>query len=104
MPSPTRRVARSVQVQRNSNDLEIAEKLAVSLQLDLIDETVHRLGDAREVVSEPLAVELRRHRLVILGSDVDDASHVTDGSVIARSIHRGNELVLRVLGVLVVLA
>ena len=103
-PLPAGRVARPVQVERDPDDLEVAEDLAVRLLLDLVDEPVHRLGDAGKVAAKPLAVELGRHRLVVLGGDVDDARHVADAAVVVRAVHHRDELVVRVLDVLVVLA
>jgi hypothetical protein len=40
--------------------------------LDLVDETVHRPGNAGKVAAKPLAIELWRYRLVVLGGDVDE--------------------------------
>ena len=47
-----------------------------------------------KVIAQPLAVELRRHRRVVLGGDVDDAGHVADVAVVVRTVDRRNELVL----------
>ena len=57
-----------------------------------------------KLTAQPLAVELRRHRRVVLGGDVDDARHVADVAVVVRAVDHRNELVVRVLDVLVVLA
>ena len=103
-PLTAGRVARAVEVEGDPDDLEVADELAVRLLLDLVDEAVHRLGDVREVVAKPLAVELLRHRLVLLGADADDARHVADGPVVADAVDHRDELVARVLDVLVVLA
>ncbi len=51
-PLPAGRIASPVQIQGYPDDLEVAEHLAVSFLLDLVDETVHRLGDARESCCE----------------------------------------------------
>src|SRR5439155_16150535 len=69
--------------------------LAVSFVLDLVDETVHRLGDAGKVAAKALTVESGGHRLVLLGVDVDDARHVADASVVVRAMDHRNELVVR---------
>ena len=103
-PLTAGRIASPVEVEGYPDDLEVADELAIRLLLDLVDEAVHRLGDAREVAAKPLAVELLRHRLVLLGGDADDARHVADASVVAHAVDHRNELVARVLDVLVVLA
>ena len=54
-PLPAGRVARPVQIERYPDDLEVAEDLAVRLLLDLVDEAVHRLGDAGKVAREATA-------------------------------------------------
>ena len=56
-PLPARRIARAVQIEGDPDDLEVAEYLAVGLLLDLVDETVHRPGDAGKVAAKPLTVE-----------------------------------------------
>ena len=103
-PLPAGRIAGPVQIEGYPDDLEVAEYLAVRLLLDLVDEPVHRLRDAGKVAAKPLAVESGRHRLVVLGGDVDDARHVADAAVVVRAVDHRNELVVRVLDVLVVLA
>ena len=103
-PLATGHVASAVEVEGYPDDLEVADDLAVRLLLDLVDEPVHRLGDRREVVAKPLAVEPLRHRLELFGGDGDDARHVADASVVGHAVHHRNELVVRVLDVLVVLA
>ena len=103
-PLPAGRIAGPVQIEGDPDDLEVAEYLAVRFLLDLVDEPVHRLGDAGKVAAKPLAVEPWRHRLVVLGGDVDDARHVADAAVVVRAMDHRNELVVRVLDVLVVLA
>ena len=103
-PLPAGRVAGPVQIQGYPDNLEVAEYLAMSFLLDLVDETVHRLGDTGKVAAQPLIVESGRHRLVVLGGDVDDARNVADSAVVVRAMHHRNELVVRVLDVLVVLA
>ncbi len=103
-PLPIGRIARAVQIQRYPDDLQVAEDLAVRFLLDLVDEPVHRLGDAGEVAAKPFTVESGRHRLVVLGADVDDARDVADAAVVVRAVHHRDELVVRVLDVLVVLA
>ena len=50
-------IARAVQIQRDPDDLEVAEDLAVRLLLDLGDEPVDRLRDLWEVAPKPLTVE-----------------------------------------------
>jgi hypothetical protein len=103
-PSPAGRVPGAVEVEGDPHDLEVAEELALGLLLDLVDEAVHRLGDAREVPAEPLAVESSRHRLEVVGGDVDDARDVADAAVVVRPADHRDELVVRALDVLVVLA
>ena len=56
-PEAARRVPRAVDVERDPDDLEVADELAVRLLLDLVDEPVHRGRDAWEVVAQPGAVE-----------------------------------------------
>ena len=51
------RIAGPVQIQRDPDDLQVTDDLAVGFRLDLRDEAVHRLGDLREVAAKPLAVE-----------------------------------------------
>ena len=46
-PLPVGRVAGPVEVQRDPDDLEVADDLAVRLLLDLVDEAVHRLRRRR---------------------------------------------------------
>ena len=103
-PLPARRIASPVQIQGYPEDLQVAEYLAVRFLLDLLDEAVHRPGDIGKVVPKPLAVESCRHRLVVLGADVDDARHVADAAVVMRAVDHRNELVVRVFAVLLVLA
>ena len=103
-PPPAGGVSGSVQAQGDPDNLEVADDLAVRLLLHLVDEPVHRPGDAREVAAKPLAVAPRRHRRVVLRSDVDDAGHVADGSVVVGAVDGGDELVVQVSHVLVVLA
>jgi hypothetical protein len=43
-------------IQRYPKNLKVAEYLAMSFLLDLVDETVHRLGDVGKVAAKPLAV------------------------------------------------
>ena len=57
-------------------------------------------GNSREATS----IELRRHRRVVLGGDVDDAGDVADVAVVVCTVDGGNELVLGIVDVLVVLA
>ena len=47
---------RPVDVERDPHDLEVAHELAVRLLPDLVDEPVHRVRDAREVLAQPGAV------------------------------------------------
>ena len=68
VPRTAGRVAGPVEVERDADDLEVADELAVRLLLDLVDEAIHRLGDDGKVVAEPIAVELLRHRLVLVGA------------------------------------
>ena len=103
-PLPAGRVARAVQIERYPDDIEVAENLPVGFLLDLVDEPVHRLSDAWKVAAKPLAVDSGRHCLVVLGGDVDDARDVADAAVVVRPVHHRDELVVRVLDVLVVLA
>ena len=56
-PLPAGRIAGPVQIQGYPDDLQVAEYLAVSFLLDLVDEAVHRLGDVGKVAAKPLAVE-----------------------------------------------
>jgi hypothetical protein len=51
-----------------------------------------------------VTVKAGRHRLEFLGADVDDACDVADAAVVVRAMDHRNELVVRVLDVLVVLA
>ena len=67
VPRPARRVAGPVKVERDPNDLQLADELAVGLVLDLVDEAVHRVGDIGEVVAQPNPVELRRHGREVVG-------------------------------------
>ena len=76
----------------------------MSFFLDLVDEMVHRLGDAGKVAAKPLAVESGRHRFKVLRRDVDDAANVADHAVAVYAVDHWNELVVRVLAVFVVLA
>ena len=103
-PLPAGRVPGPVEIQRYPDDLQVAEYLAVGFLLDLVDEPVHRLGDVGKVAAQPLAIESWRHRLIVLGRDVDDTRHMTDAAIVVRAVDHRNELVLRVLDVLVVLA
>ena len=57
-----------------------------------------------KVVAQPLAVEPRRHGAELVFRDVHDAGHVADALVVEGAVHGGDELVVVVLGVLVVLA
>ncbi len=56
-PATAGGVPRPVQIERDPDDLEIAEYLALGFLLDLVDEAIHRLGDAGTIAAEPLAVE-----------------------------------------------
>src|SRR4026209_2467249 len=103
-PLPIRRIARAVEIQWYPDDLQLAEYLPVRFLLDLVDEPVHRLGDVGEVATKPYPVESGRHRLVLLGADVDDARDVADAAVVVRAGDHRDELVVRVLDVLGVLA
>src|SRR5215208_8040255 len=103
-PMPTGRMARAIQIEGDPDDLEVAQDLALSLLLDLVDEPIHRLGDLGKAAAKRLTVEPGGHRLVVLGTDVDDAGDVTDASVMVRPVDHRNELVVRILDVLVVLA
>src|SRR5215471_18520890 len=103
-PLPIRRGARTIEIEWYPDNLEVAEYLAVRLVLDLVDESVHRLGDCRKVAAKPLTVASGRHRLELFGADADDARDVADASVVVGAVHHRDELVLRVLDVLVVLA
>src|SRR6187200_3726738 len=103
-PLPVRRIARAVEIQWYPDDLQLPEYLSVCFLLDLVDEPVHRLGDVGNVAPKPLTVEAGRHRLVLLGADVDDARDVADAAVVVRAVHHWDELVVRVVDVLVVLA
>jgi hypothetical protein len=103
-PLPAGGIASPVQIKGNPDDLEVAEYLALRLLLDLVDEPVHRLRDVGEVAAKPFAVESRGHRVELVGGDVDDARDVADAAVVVRAVDHGDELVMRVLGVLVVLA
>jgi hypothetical protein len=100
----TGRIARAVQIQWYPDDLEVAEYLAVCFLLDLGDEPVHRLRDLGKVAAKPLTVQMGRHRLVLLGADADDACDVADAAVVVRAVDHRDELVVRVLDVLGVLA
>ena len=71
---------------------------------DLVDEMVHRLGDAGKVAAKPLAIESGRHRFKVLRRDVDDPANVADHAVAVYAVDHWNELVVRVLAVFVVLA
>ena len=51
VPGPARRVPGVIDIERDSDDREIAGDLAVRLLPDLVDEPVHRGRDAREVVA-----------------------------------------------------
>src|SRR5918998_3969193 len=93
-PLPTGRIARAVQIQWYPDNIEVAEHLPVRFRLDLVDESVHRLGDAGKVAAKPLSVESERHRLVFLGADVDDACDVGDAAVVVRAVHHRDELVV----------
>lgn len=103
-PLEARHVTRAVEVQGDADDAEVADDLAVCLQLDVVDETLHRPGSIGEVVAQPFAVEPARHLRILLGTYGDDPCYVTQGSVIGDTRHHGDELVVRVLDVLVVLA
>src|SRR4026208_528043 len=103
-PLPVRRIARAVEVQWYPDDPELAEALSVCFLLDLVDEPVHRLGDVGNVAPKPLTVEAGRHHLVLLGTDVDDARDVAGAAGAVRAGPHRDELVVRVLDVLVVLA
>src|SRR6478736_2012693 len=103
-PLPAGRTASAIEIKRNPDDLEVAEYLPLGLLLDLVDETIHRLSDAGKVAAKPLTVESGRHRLVLPGADVDDPRHVADAAVVVRPVDHRNELVVRVLAVLGVLA
>src|SRR6188768_2921506 len=93
-PGPARRVAGPVQVQGYSYDLEVADQLSIRFLPDLVDEPVHRGGHRREVGAEPRAIELCRHRRIVLGGDVDDARDVGEAVVVAGAGDCRNELVL----------
>ena len=41
-----------------------------------------------KLTAQPFTVELRRHRRVVLGGDVDDARHVADVAVVVRAVDR----------------
>jgi hypothetical protein len=56
-PLPTGRAASPVQVERDADDLQVTDDLAIRFVFDLGDEAVHRLGDVREVAPKPVAVE-----------------------------------------------
>src|SRR6185436_12553329 len=44
-------IPRPIQVQRNPDDFEIADDLTLSFLSDLVDETIHRLGDTRTIAA-----------------------------------------------------
>src|ERR671910_905434 len=91
-PLSVRRIACAVEIQWYSDDLQLAEYLPVCFLLDLVDEPVHRLGDAGEVAAKPFTVESRWHGLVLRGADVHDARHVADAAVVVRAVHHRDEL------------
>ena len=76
----------------------------MGLGIHLVDEPVHRLRDHREPLAKPVAVEAAGHRVELVLADAHDARDVRDLAVVERAIHAGDELVGRVLDVLVVLA
>src|SRR5262245_11375170 len=91
---PTGRIARAVQIQWYPENLQVAEYLPLCLLLDHVDEPVHRVGDAGKVAAKPFAVESGRHRLEVLGADVDDAGDVTDAAVVVSAMDHRDELVV----------
>src|SRR5215831_20169999 len=92
-PLPIGRVAGAIQVEWYPDTLEVAQYLPVRLLLDLVDEPVHRLGDAGKVDAKPVTVEAGRHRLELLVADVDDARDVADAAVVMCAVHHRDELV-----------
>src|SRR5213075_2963560 len=99
-PFPAGCITGPVQVQRNSNYLEITNYLSMSFLFYFVDKAIHGVGDLGKVYTQPLTIECWGHRFVITGSDIDntrDKAHVT---IIARAIYRRNKFIVKVLCIL----
>ena len=94
----------AVEVQRDADELEFAEYLTSGFMFYFLDEAVHRLSRRGKIIAQPPTVESRRHRLKLLGTDIDDARYVADALVVVGAVDRWNELVALVLDVFVILA
>ena len=98
------RIARSIEIERNAEDLKVADDLAVRLPLDLVDKPIHRLRHFGPVLAQPLAVALLRDCRCLFAGDVHESGHVADVAIGESASDRRDEFVGRVVGVFVVLA
>ena len=69
-----------------------------------VDKAVHGMGNLWKVYAKPLTIECCRHRLIVLGSDIDNARDKADVTIITDTIYRRNKLIVKVLCILVVFA
>ena len=104
MPRARGKIPRAVQVQRYSDDINLTGDLSLSLQMDLLDESIHRFGNRRKVFSQMVSVAMRRHGHIVFGRNVDDAEDVGNACVLRDAVDCRDELVLSTVAILVVLA
>src|SRR5215510_8527933 len=97
---PVRRVPRAagdvssaVQVQRDSDDVNLTHNFSVGLLVDLFYESIHGCSNRRKVLAQIISVALSWHGLVVLGRNVDDPQDMGNACILGDAVDCRNELV-----------
>src|SRR5215813_965254 len=94
MPPARRKISRAVEVQRDSDDVNLTQDLSLSLQMDLLDESIHRCANRRKVLTQMVSAAMRRHGGVVFGRNVDDATDMAGACVLRDAVDCRDELIL----------